>query len=183
MEILVVVVIALIISAIALPSFARSLQGQRLRNATRTLVIAHKFARNMAVLKQTRMAVLVDRGAGQVKVQVVSIPSREALAGRGKFLESRGAEPDLTAEPAQAEEGGGAGGGIEIEQERRLSPQIAVSDFSAGREGQEIDGIYWINYFPSGMSDGFKATLTDERGRRATVEADAFSGGTEVEFP
>jgi type II secretory pathway pseudopilin PulG len=177
MEILVVVVIALLMAGVALPSFARSLQGQRLRHSARTFVIAHKYARNMAVLQQTRMAVLIDRGAG--KVEVVSIPSRDALAGRGNFLEGRGAEPAAEDEPPAE---GSGGGSIEILQGRALGRNVTVADFSTAREGQEIDGIYWVNYHPSGMSDGFTVTITDERGRKARIEADAFSGGVEVEF-
>lgn len=175
MEMLVVVVIALLIAAIAIPSFVRSLQGQRLRTSARTFVIAHKYARNMAVLRQTRMAVLVDRAAG--KVEVVSIPDRDALAGRSKFLDSRGAEQDLTTDDAEADTGG-----IQIEQGRQLGRNVEVADFSTEREGQEIDGIYWVNYYPSGMSDGFTASIRDERGKQAKIETDPYSGGVEVDF-
>ncbi|OVE76175.1 type II secretion system protein GspH [bacterium E08(2017)] len=51
-EVLLVLVIVGIVSAVVLPNLAQSLKGNRLRVATRTVVKAGRYARSIAVLKQ-----------------------------------------------------------------------------------------------------------------------------------
>ena len=87
MEILVVVVIGLIAASVALPSFVRAMQGQRIRSSARLVVTSHKFARNMSVLRQTPMAVLFNRVEN--KIDVVAISGMEQMALRDRFLEQQ----------------------------------------------------------------------------------------------
>ena len=51
-EVLLVIVVMGIAVAIAMPSFVRSIQGQRLSTAARTLTTVARYARSMAVLKR-----------------------------------------------------------------------------------------------------------------------------------
>jgi prepilin-type N-terminal cleavage/methylation domain-containing protein len=184
-EILVVVFISLLVAALAAPSFSRALQAQRLRASARTVVTAHKYARNMAVLRQQPMAVLFDR-IGQV-VEVVSVADRSGLAGRGGFLEDRMRtirdEPqvkkkealeagDVPPPPAKMES-------IDL---RQLAEEVRIVDFKSEGDFFHRDGVYWVNYYPSGMSDGFTLRLQDERKKNAIISADPISGGAEVEF-
>ena len=83
-EILIVVVIAGMMAAIAVPGFTRAMKGAELRSAARTLAMAHKFARNTAVLRQTPMALLVDTQARMI--EVLSLTSRNSMHLRGGFL-------------------------------------------------------------------------------------------------
>lgn len=55
MELLLVVAIMLIISAISIPVFVRSLEGNQLKTAARSVSRMHRYARAMAVLKGTPM--------------------------------------------------------------------------------------------------------------------------------
>ena len=52
-ELLLVIAIIGVITAVTLPQFVRSIRGQRLRTAARSIVMAGRYARSMAVMKQT----------------------------------------------------------------------------------------------------------------------------------
>lgn len=59
-ELLLVLAILAIVSAIVAPSFAKSMSGNRLRTSTRTIVKAGRYARSIAVLKQEPMTLVFD---------------------------------------------------------------------------------------------------------------------------
>jgi Tfp pilus assembly protein PilE len=181
-EILVVVVITLLISSVALPSFMRSMQGQRLRTSARSVVTAHKYARNMAVLRQTPMAVLFDRLNHEI--DVIALASRESESGRDLFLSARreGAKVQTRADEEAVDESEKLAPGIDTTESKTLEPDVKFSDFHSEGDVSERDGVYWVNYYPSGMSDGFELTLTDERHREARIKADSISGGIEVNY-
>ena len=65
-ELLLVIVVMGIAAAIAMPSFVRSIQGQRLSTAARTLTTVARYARSMAVLKQSDLSLTFNLGNGQV---------------------------------------------------------------------------------------------------------------------
>lgn len=65
-EILLVIVVIGIVAAIAMPSFVRSIQGQRLNTAARTLATVARYARSMAVLKQSDLHLTFNLANGQV---------------------------------------------------------------------------------------------------------------------
>lgn len=184
-EVLVVVFIALLVTGLAAPSFTRSLKAQRIRTSARTVVTAHKYARNLAVLRQQPMAVLFDR-IGQV-VEVVAVADRSGLTGRGGFLEERSRanrelpktvedkkklDPEEAPPPAKMES-------IDL---RPLATDVRITDFKSDGDFYHRDGVYWVNYYPSGMSDGFVLRLEDERKAVVTITADPISGGAEVKF-
>ncbi|MFC1467230.1 Tfp pilus assembly protein FimT/FimU [Verrucomicrobiota bacterium] len=56
MELLLVVAITLILSAVSIPVFVRSLEGNQLKTAARSINRMHRYARAMSVLKGTEMA-------------------------------------------------------------------------------------------------------------------------------
>ncbi len=185
MEILVVVVIIGMIAGVAMPGFSRAMKGAELRSSARTLAMAHKYARNTAVLKQVPMALLVDTVG--MEIEVVSQPGRRALRNRDGFLDARreranapeaevpGGEPAAT--PASAAT-------IASELRRPLGRNVKVDSFETvgSRKPDEIEGIYWVNYHPNGMCDGFKIRLVDANGRWALITAEGISGVAEVEW-
>jgi hypothetical protein len=59
---------------------------------------------------------------------------------------------------------------------------VKIASFSSERADQVLQDIYWINYYPNGMSDGFEIELADQEGRRCRIEIDAISGTAKVEF-
>jgi len=67
-EVLLVVAIIGVVTAVTTPYFVRSIRGNRLRVAARTVVMAGRYARSMAVLRQEELAVRFDLGAPSVSV-------------------------------------------------------------------------------------------------------------------
>jgi prepilin-type N-terminal cleavage/methylation domain-containing protein len=65
-ELLLVIVILGISLVIAMPSLVRSIQGQKLRTAGRTMVTVARYARSMAILKQTDLTLNVNMETGQI---------------------------------------------------------------------------------------------------------------------
>ncbi len=59
-ELLMVVVIILLATTMAIPSFVRSYKGAKLRSSVRTIVMASRYARSVAVLQQKQTAILFD---------------------------------------------------------------------------------------------------------------------------
>ncbi len=70
----------------------------------------------------------------------------------------------------------------EPEVSRRLPDDIKISAFEnlAGMD-KNSDGVHTVRYYPAGMNDGFKLTLSDDKNRRSTVVCNPISGKTTVE--
>ena len=96
-ELLLVVVVMGIAVAIAMPSFVRSIQGQRLSAAARTLSTVARYARSMAVLKQSDLSLTFNLANGQVDLvsSNTSLPSfsREVNGVRLQEVAIEGADP------------------------------------------------------------------------------------------
>jgi len=96
-EVLLVIVVMGIAAAIAMPSFVRSIQGQRLSTAARTLTTVARYARSMAVLKQSDMALTFHLANGQVDLvsSNTSLPSfsRAVNGVRLQEVTIEGADP------------------------------------------------------------------------------------------
>lgn len=65
-ELLLVIVLIGVLLGIAAPSLVRSIQGHRLRTAARTIVTVARYARNMALLKQSHVSITFNLDTGQV---------------------------------------------------------------------------------------------------------------------
>lgn len=96
-ELLLVIVLLAIITAIVVPSFVRSIQGQRLSTAARTLATVSRYARSMAVLKQTDLVLTFNLANGQVDLvsSNTSLPSFSRVVQGVRLAEVaiEGAEP------------------------------------------------------------------------------------------
>ena len=181
-ELLVVVFLTALIAGVTVPNFVRSLRTQRLRSAARTVATAHKYARNMSVLRQTPMAIIFNAGSD---VEVMSIRDRFRLPASSMFLDGEGAPP-----PALSTEGGTNGeeaaAAPETEEEfaKDFEQDVEIESMELkNEEAKETEGgAYIILYYPNGMSDGFKLRLTDGDRRYAEIETDPLSGDVTTEF-
>lgn len=72
-ELLLVVVIIGIAIGITMPSLVTSIQGQRLKTAARTMVTVARYARSMAVLKQTDLTLSFNLASGQVDLTSTNV--------------------------------------------------------------------------------------------------------------
>lgn len=65
-ELLLVVVLMCVMMGISAPFFVRSIRGHRLSAAARTLVTVARYARSMAVLKQTDLIITFNLDTGHI---------------------------------------------------------------------------------------------------------------------
>ena len=65
---------------------------------------------------------------------------------------------------------------------RPLSEGVRIARFESEKSGQEIDELYFINYYPNGMCDKFELTLTDAYGKSAEIKVDPLSGRVAVDM-
>lgn len=72
-ELLLVVVIVGISIGIAMPSMVESIRGQRLKAAARTFVSVARYARSMAVLKQTDLTLSFNLASGQIDLSSTNV--------------------------------------------------------------------------------------------------------------
>lgn len=96
-EVLLVIVVIGIASAIAMPAFVRSMQGQRLSTAARTLTTVARYARSMAVLQQSDLSLIFNLANGQIDLISSSTPlpsfSRSVNGVRLQEVVIEGADP------------------------------------------------------------------------------------------
>ena len=173
-EILLVVVIIGIASAVALPTFARSFRGAKLRNSTRLVLAMHRQAQVKAVLGQRYMAILFDQRKGTLELAEQGQPERKQdmffgeLDGGGMGQVATGADP--AADPA--------GPAPTSQQVRKLEDGVQILAF---RGGQEIDELYYVNYYPNGRCEGYEIEIGDEESRRARIKVDPVTGKAKVQ--
>ncbi|MFC1461533.1 Tfp pilus assembly protein FimT/FimU [Verrucomicrobiota bacterium] len=65
-ELLLVIVLICVITGIAIPSFVRSVRAHRLATAARTLVTVSRYARSMALLKQSDLVITFNLDTGHI---------------------------------------------------------------------------------------------------------------------
>jgi type II secretory pathway pseudopilin PulG len=181
MELLLVVVIALVAAGLALPRFMKSYQGAKLRTSMRTIIMANRYARGMAVLQQKHTAILFDEAKSQV--EIVSVSSGNA--DRSRFLDQRADRTglaDLDAPADSPDDGPLPSIGSELVRPLAEGVRIVSMEVKSAEERQEFDGIYWVNYYPNGMCDKYTLMLEDGSGKTATVDVDPLSGTAEVTY-
>ena len=175
-EILLVVVIIGIASAVALPTFARSFRGAKLRNSTRLVLTMHRNAQVKAVLGQRYMAILFDQRKGTLELAEQGKPERKKDVFFGELDGGGGGMGQMAtgADPAAAP----AGPAPVSQQVRKLEDGINILSF---RGGQEIDEIHFVNYYPNGRCEGYEIEIGDDEDRRARIKIDPVTGKAKVE--
>jgi type II secretory pathway pseudopilin PulG len=182
-ELLLVIVIMMLAAAMAVPAFVRSYRGAKLRTSARAVVMSHRYARGMAVLKQVDVAVLYD--AKKNTIEIVSVTDTVAARHHDQVSEARAqqaeavanASPDGAAQPAPQ-----TAGGVLSELVRPLADGVHISHFESDKVEQEKDGIYWVNYYRNGMCDPYSIEIQDEYHKSAVVTVDPLSGKAKVEY-
>ena len=177
LELLLVVAIMLIAAGLSVPSFIRSFRGAKLRTSVRTVVMTHRYARSMAVLKQTEVAILFDTKKNEIEVVSVASSSQDE---RNRFLDARGERTGVRRVDEQATPT--PSGGVTTEQLRPLEEGVRLTQFDNPGGAQEKDGIYWVRYYSNGMCDPYTVRLVDEYDKAASVQVDSISGKAMVEY-
>lgn len=184
-EVMLVLVVIVIAVLVAVPSFTKSIGGARLRNSIRTISMANRYARSVAVLHQRQTALLYDMARHEIEVVSVGVKDQSAQAMFLEGRENRTGVESLDAEGGGEPGGGGSsGGGFSVQSElvRSLEAGVKIIEVDASEGGQELDGIYWLNFYPNGMCEKHVVYLRDENDRDARLEIDPMSGRAKVDL-
>lgn len=180
-EIVLVVVIIGIASAVALPTFAKSYRGAKLRTSTRMVLAMHRNAQSKAVLGQEYTALLFDVRKGTVELVEQSGERKMQDSFFGEISGGGGGMGSVMsgADFAGGSGDGGDGDGTEVSSFalRKLEDTVSFESF---RGGKEIDELFYVSYYPSGRCEGYTVTLADGEGRRRSVTVDPITGKAKV---
>ena len=178
-EVMLVVVIIGIASAVALPTFAKSYRGAKLRTSVRMVLAMHRNAQAKAVLGQEYTALLFDVRKGTVELVEQSGARQMQDSFFGEIGGSGGGMGSVMSGADFADGGGGDGGEAEVSSFalRRLEDTVSFESF---RGGKEIDELFYVSYYPSGRCEGYTVTLADGEGRRRSVTVDPITGKAKV---
>lgn len=173
-EVLLVTVIIGIVAAIATPAFVKSMQGQRLRQATRTVMACGHYANTMAVSRQRPMNLVFTIGGSRVSVEegpavkttTAHIYTRDQLAAItntpdfGTLFSN--SPPDVAAGPAPTPRG------LTRQLDGIVVKRLAMGD----GPGTEEAGPTTIRYKTNGTCTPYEVELVDEDGHQSTITVD-----------
>jgi len=162
-----VLVVIGILTAITVPQFVRSIQGNRLRTAVRTVVMAGRYARSMAVLRQAELVLTFDFEERLVTVE--EIVMRAVEPGNEAFDEDRGEADVFATQYAVASR---------TSLLRRRLEDVALSWVEVNGERFQR-GSRSIVYSTNGRCTPYAVRVADLEGNDGvTIEVDALSSAT-----
>ena len=176
-EVILVVVISLIMLGVSLPHFAHAYKGMQLRVASRTVVRMGRYARSMAIMRETTMTVVLNHDT--MEIYLGGEPQASTNAADGEL------DQDILKRLGYVEgDAAGDDAGVEKEVHRFLPENIGVADFEKDwfEDEEEYQDLYLIHYYPDGQSDWFILELEDQRGLGVKLENDPISGKIRSEF-
>lgn len=180
-ELLLVIIIIAIATGMAIPSFVRSYQGSKLRTSVRTIVMASRYARSVAVLQQMQAAILYDMEAQTVEVVAIKVDA--SADDRNVFLDNKQEQGMQSADDLEAQAEARRKSAAVIPKLRKaMAEGVKIISVSSEEGGRELEGIYWVNYYPNGMCDDYVIRLRDAYDKTVEIEIDPISAKAVVEY-
>lgn len=156
LELLVVLVIIAVASAVVVPRLAGSLSGVSLRSAAKRAAASMRYARSRAAGEKLPWRAVLDFEHKEIRVEPVPVGD--------------------AAEAGEKEAKAGA------RESKRIPLPGGVRLVKASSGELEADaGTFEITFFPSGGSSGGEVVLADERGRRYALDVDFITGSVRLE--
>jgi len=199
-ELLLVVAIIGIITAVTLPSLVGSLRGNRLRFAARSVVMAGRYARSMAVVKQSDMAVRFDLEGCRISVVAVDAlapaveEEPETPEAAKEANEEDRASSSFSGDGVQLRSGAGVGKRAGRRDQPAVASPVAVRSVELTRslegvtikrveihdtEGQLCThGSCSVVYRTNGTCTPYRVALEDDNGSGLTISVDALASAT-----
>lgn len=182
-EILLVLAIIAVVTAATAPTFVRSIRGNRLRAATEQVVMAGRYARSMAVMRQQEMHLVFDLENSRIRVE----PAARVTDGSDAPADDAAEERDGTLRIGEADgladapDAGATRGTMDVQVERELDrvriESVETSDLEGARA---TEGMRAVRYFSNGTCRPYSVTIRDEFDTLVTVDVDAL-GSAETE--
>ncbi len=168
-ELLLVLVIIGVITAVAVPEYVRSMRGNRLRTAARTVVAAGRYARSMAVLHQRAVTIRFEIGGMGLVIDAQRItPATNAVAEAVTPAAGAAFAPD-TPDAGGSRPGGP---GMTIRLERRLD-LVTIADVQIQGEAAESGAV--VVYQSNGRCTPYRVRLEDREGGVMEIRVDALA--------
>lgn len=173
LEILLVVVIVGIAAAVAVPTFARSFRGAKLRTSTRTVLGMHRNAQTKAVLGQRYMAILFDERKGTLEL----VEQGGADPKKDSFFGEVGGAGGAMGDMATGGEQSSPSAAPPAQGVRKLEEGVRILSFKGG---QAIEDLHYVNYYPNGMCEAYEIQIGDDQNHTARIRVDPVTGKAKV---
>ena len=156
-ELLVVILIISLISALVMPRMAASLPGVKLKSTARAVAASLRYARSRAVYESTPYIAIFDNIQNFLAVEPIETPMDAA--------ESNGIRKILNMSKLQ---------------KVYEFPEGIEFDFSNDTAADEDPDVFAIFFFPRGDSTGAKIVLKNLRRKQYTITVDRITGLVEI---
>ncbi len=174
-EVILVLVIIGLVTAMAVPAFVKSIRGNRLRSAARSVVSAGRYARSISVLKQGDATIHFDIKNGVVTVTEPLVrhrsiaeqeedPSFDAVL----LLDDEDEQKDKT-ENDEAENPSGRG----QQSLKRALDGVRIDYVDIENDERHRGGACSVIYRRTGRCSPYTARLVDEQGEAMIIKVDA----------
>lgn len=180
MELLLVIAVMGIASAVVVPQFYRSMRGNRLRSAARSVIMSGRFARSMALLKQQVMVVEFNTASGEITVRPAQVGTNAAAATTGadrnvgpSTAGEMSSEPTVLTDEMSNEAATGTG---KTELKRRLDRVTFESIEIDGAPAIAEDGLATVRYGTNGRCTPYEVVIKDEFNAAVRVKVDNLAG-------
>lgn len=150
-ELLVTLALIALLTTMAVPSFVSMLANSRLKAATRGLLSQTRYARDLAVRKQTYARLVVDDIAGTSDVLVL-VPAEDGGQANWETVED------------------------DLGRARTLPEGVAFDRLISS----DADGEPQVTFQPDGRGQEFYVSLTDGDDRKLAVRVDGVTGLAEI---
>ncbi len=170
-ELLLVLAIVGVVTAVTTPTVMRSMQGHQRRSAVRTVAAAGRYARSMAVLQQIPMALIFEIDSDRIRIE--PRPSHRGMRSDADRAAPVLASEPVDLEPDERERVARQAALIERRLERMRLIEVEVDGTPSGSEGRAVV-IYGIN----GRVTPYRVRLGDDRGADVLITVDALAGVT-----
>jgi general secretion pathway protein H len=157
-ELLVVILIISLISALVMPRMAASLPGVQLKSTTRAVAASLRYARSRAVYESTPYIAIFDKTQNFLAVEPIATPLFAAESNAIRKILNMSELEKVYQFPA----------GIEFD----------VLNDNAADEDPDVFAIF---FFPRGDSTGAKIVLQNLRRKRYTITVDMITGSVEID--
>ena len=176
-ELLLVIVIIGVVTAVSVPSFVKSMRGNRRRMAARTIVAAGRYARSMAVLHQRTMAItfnldaatllIAEAGSANPKggaLGVAAEAAEDTLSPGRAFEEAPDARPST-------------GAGLSPVLNRKLD-RVTIAHVNIAGEPPCLAGVCVVLYQSNGRCIPYEVRIVDDQEGEVLIKVDALASVT-----
>lgn len=176
-EVILVAVVITIITGIAMPYFAGSYKGNKLRLSARTISRMSRYARSMSIMREEPLTVVLNHETMEIWLGGYAAKTNSADGELDQDVLKRLGYVD-------DDEGSSNTAGIEKEVHKFLPDNLTVKFFEKDwtEEDNDHEELYMIRFFPNGQCDWFEMELEDNRGISIRLENDPISGKVKSEF-